>query len=117
MSTRKPPESLGTPGADERTGARRTRVIRLSAVAFIAVDAGDNPAIFTADPASFNREDATFLVSGKEGRGIPAGKYRIAVGQKMVGEPPAEVETMNEMFSRKNSTIIREVTSEANASM
>jgi hypothetical protein len=37
MSTRKPPESSGAPGADERTGARRTRVIRLSAVAFVAV--------------------------------------------------------------------------------
>jgi hypothetical protein len=29
-----------------------------------------------------------------------------------VDEPPAEVETMNEMFSRKTSAIIREVTSE-----
>ena len=37
MSTRKPPESSGASGADEHTGARRTRVIRLSAVAFVAV--------------------------------------------------------------------------------
>jgi hypothetical protein len=80
-------------------------------VTFIAVDAGENPAMFSADPAAFNHEDSTFVITGREGRGIPVGKYRIAISQKMVDEPPAEVETMNEMFSRRKSAIIREVTS------
>jgi hypothetical protein len=78
---------------------------------FTAVDAGDNPPFFTAEQP-FNREDSTFVVAGHDGRGIPIGKYRIAVSQKMAGQLPPDVETMNETFSRKSSPIIREVTSE-----
>ena len=38
------------------------------------------------------------------------GKYRIAVRQ--IGDLSDEAERINEMFTRKNSPIIREVTSE-----
>jgi hypothetical protein len=31
--------------------------------------------------ANFNREDATFRVVGKDGRGVPPGKYRVGVEQ------------------------------------
>jgi hypothetical protein len=75
---------------------------------FITMDAGDNPPLFTAEQP-LNREDSTFVVSGHDGRGIPIGKYRIAVSQKMAGQLPPDVEAMNETFSRKSSPIVREV--------
>jgi hypothetical protein len=80
-------------------------------ITFTAMDAGDNPPFFTAEQP-FNREESTFVVSGPNGRGIPVGKYRIAVSQKMAGQLPPDVETMNETFSRKSSPIVREVTGE-----
>jgi hypothetical protein len=80
-------------------------------VRFIAKDGGDNPRIFVAD-TPFDREGATFTISGNDGRGIPVGTYRIAVTQKMVGDAPPEIDEMNEMFSLKKSAIVREVTGE-----
>ena len=72
------------------------------------VSMGEEAATFTADP--FDRDESTFIVSGRTGQGIPVGKYRIAVRQ--IGDLSDEAERINEMFTRKNSPIIREVTSE-----
>ena len=75
---------------------------------FIRLDAGAAPATFAAAP--LNRDDATFTVPGRDGRGIPVGKYRIAIRQMMLGDVPADVEQMNDLFSRQSSGIERDVT-------
>src|SRR5262245_47756039 len=36
--------------------------------------------------ALFSPKDSTFTVAGPDGRGIPAGKYRVAVAQTLKGE-------------------------------
>ena len=36
--------------------------------------------------ADYNESDGTFSVPGREGRGIPPGKYRVAISQKMTRE-------------------------------
>lgn len=77
-------------------------------IMFIKLEAGDKPAMYPAAP--LDRDDATFTVPGPTGRGIPPGKYRIAITQRMADDLPPEVEKMNEMFSRGNSAIEREVT-------
>ena len=46
-------------------------------VTFVPVtDGGRAPDYFVAE---VNREDSTFRVAGKDGRGMPPGKYRVAV--------------------------------------
>jgi hypothetical protein len=61
--------------------------------------------------ATVNRDDSTFVVPGNDGNGIPPGKYRISVNQKMIDLTP-EAEQINEMFSRNKTQIEREVTNE-----
>ncbi len=75
---------------------------------FIRLDPDDAPATYPASP--LNREDATFSIPGAKGNGIPVGKYRIAIRQRMADDLPANIEKMNEMFSRESSQIVREVT-------
>src|SRR5260221_296827 len=53
-------------------------------------------------PAVINKEDMTFVVGGKDGHGIPAGKYRIAV-QQFTSELNPEVLERNKRFSRESS--------------
>lgn len=63
----------------------------------------------TAYPAApLNRDDMTFDVPGKEGSGIPAGKYRISVEIKSLA-PTAEMARINQTFSRTATKIEREV--------
>jgi hypothetical protein len=60
----------------------------------------------------YNNEDGTFVVQGKDLKGIPAGKYRIAVQQMMIGSPSAEVQIMNDKFSKENTAVVRDITNE-----
>jgi hypothetical protein len=78
-------------------------------VTFIPVDKGDKPIHYECD---FNPADATFE-AGYRGKGLPVGKYRISVEQKMPPntEPP-DVRKMNEMFAGDKSPIIRELKDE-----
>ena len=73
------------------------------------VDESKHHDTYPADPLN---EDAIFVVPGKNGKGIPPGKYRIAINFLMVGTPPPEIQRMNELFDRQTSGIVREVTSE-----
>jgi hypothetical protein len=58
--------------------------------------------------ATFNREDGTFLVGGADGKGLPAGKYRVTV-QIMKNKK----DLLNGAFGAQNSPIVREVTGKA----
>jgi hypothetical protein len=58
--------------------------------------------------ANYKRDTGTFEVPGKEGRGIPLGKYRITVNIMAIPSTPA-VEEINDRFSKKNTEVIREV--------
>ncbi len=70
---------------------------------FTLVD--DNPSTYVAYA---NPEDATFVVMGKDGNGIPLGKYRITFEQKMA-EPTDEVRRMNDMF-QEGRAFVRDIT-------
>ena len=74
--------------------------------------------------ANYNDEDGSFTVPGREGHGIPPGKYRIAVTQKMLreafeaakpkakpGQKPITRETdfLEDRFGPATSPIIREI--------
>jgi hypothetical protein len=78
-------------------------------VIFVPEAEGDTPA--DSYVADVNREDGTFVVNGKTGRGIPPGKYRVTINQ-MVMDAPAEINQMNERFSATNSKIIRDIQDE-----
>lgn len=74
--------------------------------------------------ADYNDDDGTFVVPGREGRGIPPGKYRVAVTQKMLREafdaakPKAkpgqkkitrETDFLGDRFGVSSSPIFREI--------
>ena len=63
-------------------------------------------------PTEMKPEDSSFIVLGRTGAGIPPGKYRITIMQ-MVPNPTPEITDMNLQFDAKNSTIIRDITSDA----
>ena len=80
-----------------------------------------SPEPFEAD---YKDEDGTFSVPGREGSGIPPGKYRIAVTQKMsreafeaakpkgkAGQKPITRETdfLGDRFGPTTSPIVREI--------
>jgi hypothetical protein len=82
----------------------RTQVI----VTFIPTDKGDKPKHYECD---YNLDDATFE-AGYQGKGLPVGKYRISVEQKMPGSTPPDVKKMNDTFGGDHSPIIRELKDE-----
>jgi hypothetical protein len=90
-------------------------------VTFYALDAGKEPY-----SAEFNPADATFRVPGRDGRGIPPGKYRVAVNRspKRGTQPPAaakgksrtvkpdrDLDYLKGEFGSENSPIVRELMS------
>jgi hypothetical protein len=54
--------------------------------------------------AIYNNADGTFVASGKDGTGVPPGKYRIAVEHKR-----NKKDLLNGAFGTENSPFIREV--------
>jgi len=73
---------------------------------FIPVDAGT--AVDTY-PAYMDADTSKFTVEGREGKGMPPGKYRVSIQQMVPGGPPA-INDMNERFSEAASPIIVEIT-------
>jgi hypothetical protein len=75
--------------------------------------------------ANVNPAEGTFVVPGPEGRGVPPGKYRVSVIQKMTrealekanasvtGKKPVDRDTdfLKDKFGPANSPIVRELTS------
>jgi hypothetical protein len=74
--------------------------------------------------AQFNPSDSTFSVPGPEGRGIPPGKYRVSVVQKLTRDAlekatptkrtvvvDREKDYLNGRFGPENSPIVRELKS------
>jgi hypothetical protein len=64
-------------------------------------------------PAKLNRQDSSFFVDGLTGEGIPPGKYKVTFMQMVSGEPRREILEMNERFNEANTTISRDITSDA----
>ena len=72
--------------------------------------------------AEVDSEKATFRVPGPEGRGVPLGKYRVAVRQRWTREGLASAKTaknevldrdkdfLNDAFSPSSSPIVKDVT-------
>jgi hypothetical protein len=101
---------------------------RLS-VALFAIEVVDSEGkpVASVEPyaAVFNPDDSTFTVPGPEGRGVPPGKYRIAITQKWKREsmPDAkpgdrnvfdrDTDILKDKFSEGDSPIIREIKSAA----
>jgi hypothetical protein len=72
------------------------------------VEPGKPYTSFTSRPD--NREEMTFQVTGPTGRGIPLGKYKIAVFL-IAGDTP-NADEINEQFSDQNTKVERDVQSD-----
>jgi hypothetical protein len=75
-------------------------------IVFVPVDAGESTfdtyvAVFAAD--------GSFTVTGKDGKGLPPGKYRVTVEHLKKKE-----DLFQGAFSGKNTPIVREVTNSSN---
>jgi hypothetical protein len=100
----------------------------LVSVTFVAMEIQDRAGktLKSNEPfeADYKDEDGSFTVPGQEGRGIPPGKYRIAVTQKMLreafeaakpkakpGQKPITRETdfLDDRFGQSTSPIVREI--------
>jgi hypothetical protein len=72
-------------------------------IAFFPV-AGEEEPTGEAYVATFNHEDGTFQVVGRDGRGLPPGKYRVCIqAMKM------KKDVFKGRFGVRNSPIVREV--------
>jgi hypothetical protein len=97
-------------------------------VTFVGVEAKDpsGKPIETGEPftAEVNQAQGTFTVPGRERKGIPSGKYRVAVIQKFTREafdkaypkPPKkgidrETDRLGNKYTLQNSPIVREIRS------
>jgi hypothetical protein len=94
-------------------------------VTFVGLEIQDDSGkvVQSAEPfqADLDQENGTFSVPGTEGRGIPPGRYRVAVTQKMSRETfdaakpklkkgvNRETDTLGNQFGLGSSPIIREV--------
>ena len=82
-------------------------------VTFVPMDKGDkpNPKEY---PCDFKPEDSTFE-AGYQGKGLPVGKYRIAVALDVPGgitNAPPDMRAFFEKFTTEHSPIIRELKDE-----
>jgi hypothetical protein len=75
---------------------------------FTPVDVTDKPPSYMADPP--DKDTGEFIV-GDRGKGIPAGKYRISITEKLQGQAklPKDIERRNAMFDGEKSKIVREL--------
>jgi hypothetical protein len=74
---------------------------------FTPVDTAEKLPSYSADPPN---DDGTFIV-GDRGKGIPAGKYRISIMEKIPGAAkiPPDMQKINAMFDGEKSKIVREL--------
>jgi hypothetical protein len=99
---------------------------QLVSVTFVALEVKDKDGkqVGSNEPylADYDPADGSFSVRGVDGKGIPPGKYRIAVTQKMRREafdaanpkpkrkgPNRETDTLNNKFGLDTSPITREI--------
>jgi hypothetical protein len=75
-------------------------------VKFVPLNEPDPAKAIGPQTALVNQQDGTFEVKGNDGKGIPPGKYRIAVYQY----EPMPTDKLQGKFGEKNSRIEREVT-------
>ena len=78
-------------------------------IVFTPVDAG---LAYDTYPANYNQQDGTYEVPGKDGKGIPPGKYRITIHIMTAPPLPAEATQINNTYGSDNSPLVREVTGE-----
>jgi hypothetical protein len=91
-------------------------------VTLYALDAGKSTALDEPYPAQYDSETGTFHVPGPDGRGIPPGRYRVAIVQKRTREAidaaaasgkkadDRDTDFLKDAFGPKSSPIIRELT-------
>jgi hypothetical protein len=98
--------------------------ITITLVAIEAKDAAGRSIVDEPFQAMLGEDGESFTVPGREGRGIPPGKYRFAVTQRMTreafeaakpeappGKPPItrESDFLENKFGEKTSPIVREI--------
>jgi len=59
-------------------------------------------------PANVNPDDGTFTVAGRDGGGIPPGKYRVSV--EVFEKYPSPIDKFKKQYSGEKSNLIREIT-------
>jgi hypothetical protein len=62
-------------------------------------------------PATYNKADGTFEVNGTQGKGIPVGKYRVAINL-MPTAPSEAMDALNKRFSVASSPVVLEINSD-----
>ena len=79
---------------------------------FLLDEAGDLVQTGTETPRADADEAGNFVVPGREGKGIPPGKYRVAVAK--MGEAGEDINDLwRGKFSREKTTITVDVTGDA----
>jgi hypothetical protein len=73
-------------------------------IAFFPV-AGEEEPTGEAYVATFNHEDGTFQVVGRDGRGLPPGKYRVCIQAMNMKKK----DLLKGRFAVRNTPIVREV--------
>jgi len=66
---------------------------------------------FSTYPATVERTDMSFVVPGRKGKGIPPGKYRVAI-QLRTPEASEKINEQNQRLSKQHSPIMVEVNDE-----
>lgn len=81
-----------------------------ASVVLVLITEGEKPNSYPAN--WLDRDKVTFTVPGREGNGIPVGKYRVSVNQMVPGTTPADVQYMNEQFAKDKTPLVCEVKDE-----
>lgn len=89
--------------------AVKNRELGLGIVRVVFYQVNDDGSVSTDPHDASADEQGNFVVYGREGQGIPPGKYKITVGQF---DPYPDVDKLNGQFNLKNSKIIRQVSGE-----
>lgn len=76
-------------------------------VTLVLVAEGEKANSYPAD--WLNRDQVTFTIPGREGKGIPLGKYRVTLNQMTPGVPSADIQAMNELYTKDKTPIVCEV--------
>jgi hypothetical protein len=74
-------------------------------VKFLSIDPAAGGAVY---PTKVNKEDGTFVIIGPDDRGIPPGKYKVAI--QLVDNYPKGKDRFQGKFSDANTKLEKEVT-------
>jgi hypothetical protein len=78
-------------------------------IVFLPTDPNAKKATYPATP--FNQDDNSFTVPGPDGKGIPAGKYKVTINMMVPGSSPV-ADKINEKYTAEKTPIEIDVTGE-----